>query len=256
MRTMTGAGALMTSLLILSACGSTTEQQAASGALGGAAAGAAVGGPIGAAVGAAAGGAGGSQVERVTGGEGVVEALTEDEAAGGTELEDSDLSLAEALETNPGFSTFTRLVEASGLDEELADASSVTIFAPTDDAFAALPADVTRRLDEDQDLLREVLRQHVVTGQVLPADQIPQQLQAMGGDTIRVRLADGAPVISAGSSPPDRQPSAPPADAEVAMGPGGGGAQIVNGNIAFEDGVVHGVDQVILPAGLAAGGGG
>lgn len=226
-------GLLAAGALVLAGCGSNTEEQAASGAMGGAVAGALVGGPIGAAVGAAAGGAGGSQADRVL----------ENGASGG--IESTDRTLAQSLEQRSGFSTFTQLADASGLTQELGGGGSYTIFAPTDEAFNALPAELRQRLDTDRELLRNVLNQHVVSGQALAADQLPQEVRTAGGTPIRVALADGRPVLAAAGEPGAQAP-----DPEVALGGGPGTARIVTGNIAFAEGVVHGIDQVLLPAGM------
>lgn len=226
-------GLLAAGALVLAGCGSNTEEQAASGAMGGAVAGALVGGPIGAAVGAAAGGAGGSQADRVL----------ENGASGG--IEATDRTLAQSLERRSGFSTFTQLADASGLTQELGGGGSYTIFAPTDEAFNALPAELRQRLDTDRELLRNVLNQHVVSGQALAADQLPQEVRTAGGTPIRVALADGRPVLAAAGEPGAQAP-----DPEVALGGGPGTARIVTGNIAFAEGVVHGIDQVLLPAGM------
>lgn len=226
-------GLLAAGALVLAGCGSNTEEQAASGAMGGAVAGDLVGGPIGAAVGAAAGGAGGSQADRVL----------ENGASGG--IESTDRTLAQSLEQRSGFSTFTQLADASGLTQELGGGGSYTIFAPTDEAFNALPAELRQRLDTDRELLRNVLNQHVVSGQALAADQLPQEVRTAGGTPIRVALADGRPVLAAAGEPGAQAP-----DPEVALGGGPGTARIVTGNIAFAEGVVHGIDQVLLPAGM------
>ncbi|WP_119679239.1 fasciclin domain-containing protein [Indioceanicola profundi] len=178
-------------------------------------------------------GAGGSQADRVL----------ENGASGG--IEATDRTLAQSLERRSGFSTFTRLADASGLAQELGGGGSYTIFAPTDEAFNALPAELRQRLDTDRELLRNVLNQHVVSGQALAADQLPQEVRTAGGTPIRVALADGRPVLAAAGEPGAQAP-----DPEVALGGGPGTARIVTGNIAFAEGVVHGIDQVLLPAGM------
>merc|ERR1712151_1283040 len=71
---------------------------------------------------------------------------------------------------NDDFTTLVTAVQAAGLGEALSSAGPFTVFAPTNEAFAALPEGVLESLLGDTDALSEILRYHVVEGKVLAGD--------------------------------------------------------------------------------------
>ena len=73
---------------------------------------------------------------------------------------------------NPDFSTLVAAVDAAGLVETLQGEGPFTVFAPTNDAFAALPAGLVDKLllPENKDVLVQILTYHVVAGKVMAAD--------------------------------------------------------------------------------------
>jgi transforming growth factor-beta-induced protein len=122
-----------------------------------------------------------------------------------------------------GFTTLLTAVEAAGLVDTLKSEGPFTVFAPTDTAFAALPAGTVEGLLADTEALTEILLYHVLPGQVT-ADQVIQldSAQTVEGSTITIRAEDGKVFIN--------------------------DAQILTTDILTSNGVIHVIDQVILPA--------
>jgi uncharacterized surface protein with fasciclin (FAS1) repeats len=91
--------------------------------------------------------------------------------------------------------TFAKAVEAAGLQDSLANGGPVTIFAPTDEAFAKLPPEQLEALlrPENKDQLVKVLTRHVVPGQALETDDLKRTRTAKtaGGDEVKVELVRG-----------------------------------------------------------------
>ena len=124
-----------------------------------------------------------------------------------------------------GFNTLVAAVQAAGLVDTLKGEGPFTVFAPTDEAFAALPAGTVENLlkPENKDQLIAVLTYHVVPGKVMSTDlQDDMMATTVQGGSITIDLDNGVMVN----------------DATVAA------ADIVASN-----GVIHVIDKVILPSG-------
>ena len=93
------------------------------------------------------------------------------------------------------FTTFTRAVEAAGLQDALASQGAVTVFAPTDEAFAKLPQEQLEALlrPENKDQLVKILTHHVVPGRALATDDLKRTRSAktVGGEEVKVELVRG-----------------------------------------------------------------
>lgn len=91
--------------------------------------------------------------------------------------------------------TFAKAVEAAGLQDTLANGGPVTIFAPTDEAFAKLPPAQLEALlrPENKDQLVKVLTRHVVPGKALETDDLKRTRSAKtaSGDEVKVELVRG-----------------------------------------------------------------
>jgi len=122
------------------------------------------------------------------------------------------------------FNTLLAAVEAAGLTQELANGGPYTIFAPTDAAFAALPAGTVDLLLANTELLQQVLLSHVVQGTVASA----QAAQLTSAPTLS---GYEAAIESVGGS------------LQV------GGATVVQADVQASNGVIHVIDTVILPFG-------
>jgi OOP family OmpA-OmpF porin len=142
-------------------------------------------------------------------------------------------TLADAIAADPELSYLVSLLRTAGSSDQLADpeAEPMTILAPTDAAFEALPADFLAQLNGDPDLLSRVLGHHVTTGAVRSADLTGESITMLDGSSLPVVLGSQASgrVVTIG-------------DATVTT------ADVVTGN-----GVLHVIDRVLLPAGVELG---
>ncbi len=124
------------------------------------------------------------------------------------------------------FTTLVAAVQAAGLVDTLKGDGPFTVFAPSDDAFAALPAGTVEDLvkPENKDELTAILLLHVLPGKVNASDVAGKQLDVAtaGGSNVHVDGSDGVTVD---------------------------GAKVVSADIACTNGVIHVIDSVILPKG-------
>jgi uncharacterized surface protein with fasciclin (FAS1) repeats len=121
------------------------------------------------------------------------------------------------------FTTLVAAVQAAGLVDTLKGEGPFTVFAPTDDAFAALPEGTVENLllPENRDTLVSILTYHVVAGKVMSGDL---------SNNMEAATVQGAPV--------------------TIMTEGGvtvNGANVVTADIEASNGVIHVIDAVILP---------
>ena len=122
------------------------------------------------------------------------------------------------------FSTFTKIVEAAGLEQTLAAQGPVTIFVPTDEAFARLPPDQLEALlrPENREKLVKILTYHVIPGQALEQDDLKRRRDA--------ETAAGMPVSF-----------------ELVRGRLRVGDARVTGDYEASNGVIHAIDRVLIP---------
>jgi uncharacterized surface protein with fasciclin (FAS1) repeats len=123
------------------------------------------------------------------------------------------------------FTTLAKALEAAGLVETLKGAGPFTVFAPTDEAFAKLPAGTLDTLlkPENRATLRRILTYHVVPGRVMAADVVKlHSATAVSGDTIAIATQGGGVTVD--------------------------NAHVVKTDIDATNGVIHVIDAVILPA--------
>ena len=121
------------------------------------------------------------------------------------------------------FKTLLTAVKAAGLVETLQGKGPFTVFAPTDAAFAALPAGTLEKLLADKEALKKVLLYHVVQGAVT-ADQVVGLTSATSveGSPIAISVKDGTVYLN-------------------------GSAKVVTPDVMASNGVIHVIDKVILP---------
>jgi uncharacterized surface protein with fasciclin (FAS1) repeats len=128
------------------------------------------------------------------------------------------LAVAESTGT---FGTLVAAVRAAGLDEALSGAGPFTVFAPSDAAFAVLPAGALEALLRDRERLATVLRHHVVAGALAAKDvAAARTLTTLAGTTLTVDARDGVLV---------------------------GGAAVVTADVRARNGVIHVIDRLLLP---------
>jgi uncharacterized surface protein with fasciclin (FAS1) repeats len=123
---------------------------------------------------------------------------------------------------DPEFSRLAAAVEAAGLVDILTSEGPFTIFAPTNDAFRALPADDLTALLADPEQLAQVLLYHVSEGQAATtADLVEGELATAQGAPLAITLVDGAIKVN--------------------------DATIATADLAVANGVIHVIDRVLLP---------
>ena len=124
------------------------------------------------------------------------------------------------------FKTLVAAVTAAGLVETLKSAGPFTVFAPSDDAFAKLPAGTVDDLvkPENKDKLTAILTLHVLSGAVHAADVAGKTLSpaSVNGEELAVDGTDGVTV---------------------------NGAKVTSADIACTNGVIHVIDAVLMPKG-------
>jgi uncharacterized surface protein with fasciclin (FAS1) repeats len=163
----------------------------------------------------------------------VVTALTLSACSSSTEADATPEPTVSAEATSPGtvvdvaiatdgFATLVAAITAAGLGETLSGTGPFTVFAPTDDAFAALPEGVLDALllPKNKDVLVKILTYHVVGAKVMAADVTDGDVATVEGQTVALSTADGVTV---------------------------NGAKVVIADVAASNGVIHAIDQVILP---------
>jgi uncharacterized surface protein with fasciclin (FAS1) repeats len=129
------------------------------------------------------------------------------------------------------FTTLVTAVQAAGLEETLRGPGPFTVFAPTDDAFAALPAGtVDTLLADPTGDLADILTYHVVDGAVMAADVAGldgQDVATVNGATFAVEVGDDGGVSLTDAA--------------------GNTVTVVQTDIAASNGVIHVIDGVLLP---------
>ena len=149
----------------------------------------------------------------------------EDVASETTTTETSVGTIVDVASGAGNFSTLVAAVTAADLVETLSGEGPFTVFAPTDEAFAALPAGVLDAplLPENKAILAQILTYHVVAGKVMAADVTDGDVATVEGQTIALSTANGVTV---------------------------NGANVVAADVAASNGVIHAIDAVILPPGV------
>ena len=146
----------------------------------------------------------------------VAEEVTEETVA--TDAGDI-VAVASATE---GFSTLVAALTAGGLVETLQGEGPFTVFAPTDEAFAALPEGLleTLLLPENKAVLVSILTYHVVAGKVMAADIVAGDVPTVEGSNVTLDTMSGVKVNA---------------------------ATVTTADVAASNGVIHVIDAVIVP---------
>jgi uncharacterized surface protein with fasciclin (FAS1) repeats len=129
------------------------------------------------------------------------------------------------------FSTLVAAVKAAGLVQTLKSPGPFTVFAPTDEAFAALPKGTVESLLKDVPKLTSVLTYHVVSGRVAAADVIkmtssgPAEAKTVQGQSVTLKTQG---ILSKSVHVND--------------------AKVVKADVEATNGIIHVIDKVILPS--------
>ena len=138
-------------------------------------------------------------------------------------------NIVEVAVENGNFKTLVAAVQAAGLVETLQSAGPFTVFAPTDAAFAKLPAGTVNALLMDKEKLASILTYHVVAGRVVAADIVRMNGAnpvTVNGQKVDVTVRGGKVYVN--------------------------GAQVTTADVYASNGVIHVIDGVLMPQAQAA----
>jgi uncharacterized surface protein with fasciclin (FAS1) repeats len=119
------------------------------------------------------------------------------------------------------FNTLVKAVKAAGLADTLKGDGPFTVFAPTDEAFAKLPAGTVESLLNDKKKLAQILTYHVIPGKVMSSEVTTGAVQTVQGQPLNVVVDKGAVKVNE--------------------------AQVVQADVIASNGVIHVIDSVVLP---------
>jgi uncharacterized surface protein with fasciclin (FAS1) repeats len=132
-------------------------------------------------------------------------------------------TIVDVAAANPDFSTLVAAVKAAGLAETLSGTGPFTVFAPTNEAFAKLPAGLVDKLllPANKDVLAKILTYHVVASKVMAADVKDGKVATVEGSEITLNTMNGVTVND---------------------------AKVTAADVAASNGVIHVIDTVLVPA--------
>jgi uncharacterized surface protein with fasciclin (FAS1) repeats len=132
-------------------------------------------------------------------------------------------TIVEVASSNPDFSTLVAAVKAADLVETLSGTGPFTVFAPTNEAFEALPAGLLDKLllPANKKTLTKILTYHVIPAQVMAADVKAGKVKTVEGSEITLATDGGVTVDK---------------------------ATVTATDVAASNGVIHVIDQVLVPA--------
>ncbi len=132
-------------------------------------------------------------------------------------------TIVEVASGNPDFSTLVAAVSAAGLAETLGAEGPYTVFAPTNEAFEALPAGLLDELlkPKNKEVLTQILTYHVVAGEVMSSDIEPGDVPTVEGEDLTIAVTDGTVTVN--------------------------GATVEAADVEASNGVIHVIDEVLVP---------
>lgn len=160
----------------------------------------------------------------LAGGNGEHPAKTAEKAASMKAAAESATPAIFPLAEAAGFKTLTAAVKAAGLQATLTNEGPFTVFAPTDEAFAKLPAGTLDKLLANPEMLKKVLLNHVVSGDVRAADVVKiKSAMTLNGTPLAVDATKGVKI---------------------------GDAMVTKADVVAKNGVIHVIDTVLVPNNL------
>ena len=142
----------------------------------------------------------------------------------GTSVQAQQKDIVDTAVGAGSFKTLAAALQAAGLIETLKGAGPFTVFAPTDEAFAKLPAGTVEDLlkPENKAKLTAILTYHVVPGKVMASQVISlKEAKTVNGKSVKISVANGTVMID--------------------------NAKVIKTDIGATNGVIHVIDTVILP---------
>lgn len=154
-----------------------------------------------------------------------------DSEAPSAEMEDSsdasaEGTIVEVASANDSFKTLVAAIKAAELAETLSGEGPFTVFAPTEEAFAALPPGTVDTLlkPENKETLIKILTYHVVPAKAVSTDLESGDVTTVAGDPVKVTVESGAVTVN--------------------------NANVVQADVMGSNGVIHVIDKVLLPPDL------
>jgi uncharacterized surface protein with fasciclin (FAS1) repeats len=135
-------------------------------------------------------------------------------------------TIVDVAAANGSFATLVAALTAAELDQVLQGEGPFTVFAPTDEAFAALPEGTVENLllPENRNLLVQILSYHVVSGEFTSGDLTSGEVQTAANESVMVEVSENGVMVNE--------------------------ATVIQPDVMASNGVIHVVDQVILPPSL------
>ena len=130
-------------------------------------------------------------------------------------------TIAETAAATPSLSTLNKLIIEAGLTDTLSAAGPYTVFAPSDEAFKAVPAKTLEALSKDKEQLKAVLTYHVVPGKVTAADVKTGPVKTLQGANLALAKAGTFVTVE--------------------------DALVTQADVPASNGVVHVIDKVLMP---------
>jgi uncharacterized surface protein with fasciclin (FAS1) repeats len=143
-------------------------------------------------------------------------------------MEEEAGTIVEVAASDETFSTLVQAVEAAGLADTLSAEGPYTVFAPTNEAFEALPEGTVEQLlqPENQEALTQILTYHVLPQEVPAAEVVSGDVDTVAGPPISVNVDDATGSVTVNE------------------------ATVVQADVRASNGVIHAIDQVLLPPDL------
>jgi uncharacterized surface protein with fasciclin (FAS1) repeats len=142
--------------------------------------------------------------------------------AGDMNKMDSKKDIVDTAVAAGSFKTLAAALDAAGLVETLKGAGPFTVFAPTDEAFAKLPAGTVEGLLKDKAKLTAILTYHVVAGKVEAADVVKlDSAKTVNGQSVTIKVVDGKVHVD--------------------------NATVTAADVQASNGVIHVIDTVLIP---------
>jgi uncharacterized surface protein with fasciclin (FAS1) repeats len=139
-----------------------------------------------------------------------------------TQTASKQMDIVDTAVAAGNFSTLVKAVEAAGLVDTLKSDGPWTVFAPTDEAFAAIPSETLTALIANKDQLTQVLTYHVVAGEVTSAQVVElDSAETVQGQSLTIDTSSGVKVDN---------------------------ANVIKTDIQCSNGVIHVIDAVVLPS--------
>jgi uncharacterized surface protein with fasciclin (FAS1) repeats len=135
-------------------------------------------------------------------------------------------TIVDVAASNPQFSTLVSLVKKAGLVGALSGSTKLTVFAPTNAAFAKLPKATLKKVAGDKKLLTSILTYHVVKGAV-PASKVVKlngkSVKTLNGKTVKITVKGGSVYVNS--------------------------SKVIKTDVKASNGIIHVIDTVLIPKG-------